>query len=150
MILAKIRHFSIKYHFGLVVACSFLLFSCTKDKIVTHNIQKSQKYTNEELFRAIIFMSGDAANQIPEITEQIALIKALNPTEENQASLKKIQDKVISEINTQYPDYLNSFASSILSHDQERIKEEITKANDIVFISMSKYFKINLTSNKCR
>jgi len=148
MILAKIRHFTIKYHFGLVIACSFLLFSCNKDKIVIQNIEKSQKYSNEELFRAIIFMSGEAANEIPEIKEQVALIKALNPTQENQLSLKKIQDKVISEINIQNPGYLNSFASSILSHDQERIKEEITKANDIVFISISKYFNINLTSNK--
>ena len=147
MILLKLRDFAIKSHLGLILTFSILVFSCTKDKAVTQAVQETQKkFSNEDLFRGIIFMSGSAAEEIPEIRDQVSMIKALNPTDENQAALKNIQDKVIQEIEVLNPGYLNTFGASILSHDQERIKEEIAKANDIVFVSLAKYFDVKINS----
>lgn len=162
MILFKIRKFVINSHLGVLIACSFLFFSCTKDRAVSQVLEESTikakqsntvsyqargvKYSAQDLFRGIMFMSGDVANQIPEIMEQVALIKNLNPTQESQETLKKMQDNFIAQIELQNPGYINSFAESILSHDQERIKEELTKAQDVIFIAVSKYFNFEITT----
>lgn len=159
MILSTIRKFAINYHLGILLACSFLLFSCAKDRIVAkgqqspqtledqaavHSKNRPSSFSDEDIFRGIMFMSGDAANAIPEIKEQVLLIKNLNPTEESRSTLKKMQDDFIRQVELQNPGYISAFVASIRSHDHVRIEEELKRAEDVVFTAVSKYFKFEI------
>lgn len=153
MILLKVRELAMKSHLGIILCFCFLFFSCSKDraaikaakdandKLIASKSARIASYSSTDLFRGIMFMSGAAAAELPEIQEQVQLIRILNPTAENQENLTRMQNNFIHQIEEQYPGYIDSFAETIRSDDHERIREELTRAQDIIFATVSKYFR---------
>ena len=60
---------------------SFAIYSCNKN--YTDAQSNKVNYTDEQIFKGIAFMDGPVAYKIPEISEQLELVKPLMTDEEN-------------------------------------------------------------------
>jgi SdpC family antimicrobial peptide len=136
MIILTLRKVLIQYHFGLLMALSFLFFSCTKDKVAIKNIEKQllnpantfsalsakgSSISDYDLYRGVIFASGPLVSQIQSLkeTKTIKDLFIKNSQESDKEVL--MQRTIINDIQANNPHFLKYFKAEIISGNHLRV-----------------------------
>ena len=137
-----------QFYFGSVMSCAMLLVSCGKEEIVMNNSDNgnsktinstdkafdgtlsNKNYTDEEIFRGVIFFDGKFAAQIPSYSKILSSTSNIPVKVEIERS-KMIQE-VMVEIKKMDASYLKSFGDVLRGKDLVAIHDKLGQATSIV------------------
>ena len=102
-------------------------------------------YTNEQIFKGIIFGRGEFALLIKEV--QTPLNEKLSKlTQVQKRNLYELQDNIYNSICSKYPKFVEQFKNDVMSHDHYRIENDLTEVDKkIVEVLNVKERKFNNT-----
>lgn len=147
MKISSVRKFMIKSHFGLFMAITILLVSCTKDKTIGNlttpqvkdevtSAARTGGYTDEEVFQGVMFLEGRVADKLSDL--QDFNIRSLTSDKDQIQKALDFQTLVIKTLKAKDPNYFKTFRNKIGSNDYYTVKTAIDQTtNDILNITLA-------------
>lgn len=102
------------------------------------------KFTDEEVFRGLMFMKGQVANQIPQLQEKAVLMQKLNQGKQDQQAIDELQDKILMHIKANKPNYLSSFASTMKSGNHYAISNKLKEGGEVITDALFEMLHIDM------
>lgn len=100
---------------------------CNQNK---DNIPEIRTFSGEELFKAIIFMDGEATALVPLLSKKKLEIYGMLGSEENIHEYKILQNEAVEYIKNNSENYFENFQKAILSENPEKISNELILASN--------------------
>lgn len=134
----------LQFIFGLVMSSTMMFTSCKKAVIKTDSeVNAEYLASNEKMsghnermngadwFKTIVYADGDLTNQIPSLTKYSPLEMGL--TADELTEFRLMQDKVISQIDIDNPEFLNSYEKAMESGDPVQIEEKMNESKVVLY-----------------
>ncbi|WPO91738.1 hypothetical protein [Chryseobacterium sp. HR92] len=152
----KIRKISTNPLFILLLLTNYILYSCSSESNDLENNENSsvnkssvnsnklQNFTDEEVFKGVIFMEGDVAELFPEYKE--LNFRNFIDDQDDINEIVNFQNVLMNSIKDENPEFLSNFNEEITSGDYDRVKEAISLANTEIKKQLFKIY--NLTESQ--
>ncbi len=127
MILEKCKIILVKYHLGLFMAMTFMLYSFMPQSSTSSSLKKIKesnlKITTEELFKGVFFADGRIVDLIPTLKE----FQITNFTSDTKVieEYRKMENEVFKNFQVKNSALLKSFETNIKSGNPIEIQETI-------------------------
>lgn len=116
----------------LFFALAFLNLSCNTDNIdYQTNKNIAAKYSGKELFKSIVMMHGEATKLFP-IIETNFDMEAKFLTQEDRLAFEEMQNKAVTYIDQNHPEFFKQFQSNLYSQDPIIIKSSIENGSKLL------------------
>jgi SdpC family antimicrobial peptide len=123
----------------ILLSATTVLLSCSKStktentandrqisKVKTDGVQLS----DQDIFRAIMFLDGTASFAIEDFQDYS--ISSLTEDQSKIQSVNATRNQILATINNGQPNYLSNFRTEVTSGDEERVKNAIFAASDLI------------------
>ena len=146
----KIRKIATNPLFLVLLLTNYILYSCSSGTNDLENDENSsvskssvssklQNFTDEEVFKGVIFMEGDVAELFPKYKE--LNFRNFIDNENDINEIVNFQNVLMSSIKAENPEFLSNFNKEITSGDYYRVKEAISLANNEIKKQLFKIYK---------
>jgi hypothetical protein len=150
----KIRKIATNPLFLVLLLTNYILYSCSSGSNDLENDENSsvskssvssklQNFTDEEVFKGVIFMEGDVAELFPEYKE--LNFRNFIDNENDINEIVNFQNVLMSSIKAENPEFLSNFNKEITSGDYYRVKEAISLANNEIKKQLFKIYNLSET-----
>jgi SdpC family antimicrobial peptide len=106
----------------------WLIFLCLLCYTTTN---AQNKYTGEELFRAVYFGQGNFAEQVAEL--QGMSIENFTSDAQEIREANQFQDQIVAYIKTQKPDFFDQFSNALHSGNHVKVRNQLQNGKSTLY-----------------
>ena len=124
---------------GLVAVLAFSIASCKR----TNSERPDVNYSDREIAKGILFLSGKVSNAIPELKDAGEYVEQTVKSRVGETEYAKLQskqsimiEKLLDVSEELSPGFLRDFKTAMTSKNPQRITESIASANKLIYTAV--------------